>query len=276
MEIIGNNKPKRVIEKIIEDIDNGCGKISLYEKIILEIKKNDGDENSLQKSQDEINKIYGKSYLDKMKREIKKHKISYTSDVHYIHKYAHAYSSGIYYRDYINLIVKHPKNIIYLKLVPAALADYQNKIKYCFNNTSIDQLYLDVYLHKQNNITSKLELAIIIDLLKSLKIKTLSINLKYTIHFSVNQQIKYNRLIKELKLYLQKYCHDTYVIIHFGGINFNCDFWNNVDCAKTHTIKRNNLNSNGCPRINYAIIDKTRYNLHRNFRLEQRKIKHNR
>jgi len=216
------------------------------------------------------------NYLNKMKTEIKITKILYTSDSFYERQY------NSYYKDYKKLIVARPKNMISLKLVPVGIGLYANKILYCFINMTINQLYLDLYLYGLDdeltsngwveNFASKIELTVLADLLKYAHVKKLTITLKYSILFSNQQELRYDQQIQYMRQYIQKYCNDIHVTICFYRINYECDFWNNADCTKTGNCAKKGQWVNSCKRISRAVINKTKYNFHRNFKLEQRKI----
>jgi len=221
------------------------------------------------------------TYLDKLKMETNTAKILYTSDLFYKQRCAYVSRAGRYYKDYHKLIVARPKNMIFLKLVPAALAMYKNQIKYRFNNVTINQLHLDVFLQEDYmqricfiygsaSITPKMELMTVVDLLKSINIKTLTITFQYNSAYLLNlQKLKYNQEIHYLRQHIQKYCNDAQVYIYFNGIlgfNYNCEFWKNANYPALY-----NLGDCGCKIYSWGIVNKTNYNFHRNFKLEHRK-----
>ena len=119
------------------------------------------------------------NYFNKMKTELKITKILYTSDSFYKLQY-----NG-YYKDYKKLIVARPKNMISLKLVPVGVGLDTNKSKYRFINMTITNLDLDMHLHEERiyfdgaYITPQMELTALVDLLKNINIKKLTINLCY-------------------------------------------------------------------------------------------------
>jgi len=138
-------------------------------------------------------------------------------------------------------------------------------------------LYLYLHLHKQGELTPKIELTAAINLFKYTDIKTLTINLKYKAYCSYQQQLKYDQQIQYLRQCVQKYCNDMHITIHFLGLNYECDFWNNASCTKLCYCTKSKVAKDrqwlyGCKKISRAMIDKTKYNFHRNFKLEQRKI----
>jgi len=141
---------------------------------------------------------------------------------------------------------------------------------------TINQLYLNLYLYGVYNVlTPKIELIALADLLKYTHIKKLTIILKYQANVSNQQQLRYDQQIQYMRQYIQKYCNDIHVTIRFYGVNYECDFWNNADCTKTGKctkIAKKSQWVNSCKRISRAVIDKTKYNFHRNFKLEQRKF----
>jgi len=217
------------------------------------------------------------NYFNKMKTEIKITKILYTSDSFYGRQYE---QYNKYYKNYKKLIVARPKNMIYLKLVPGGLPLCTNKMKYRFINITTNQLYLNLYLHELGGkLTPKIKLTVFVNLLLTCaNIKKLTLILKYSSVSSNQQQLKYNQQIQYLRQHIQKYCNDIHVTIRFYEVNFECDFWNNADCTKTGKCAKITKKSqwvNSCKRISRAVIDKTKYNFHRNFKLEQREIKQN-
>ena len=121
-----------------------------------------------------------------------------------------------------------------------------------------------------------MEIMTLIDILKYMNIKMLRITLKHTIHVSSECQKKYNCGVRFLRKCIQKYCNDMYVTINFDRINYNCDFWNDCKCVKYHNSLIDIFDDcTRCTRLKCAIIDDTKPNIHRNFKLETRRITHN-
>jgi len=221
------------------------------------------------------------TYLDKLKMETNTAKILYTSDLFYKQRCAYVSRAGRYYKDYHKLIVARPKNMIFLKLVPAALALYKNQIKYRFNNVTINQLHLDVFLHEDYmrrvcflcglaSLTPRMELTTFVDLLKYVNIKMLTITFNCNSDYLPNlQKLKYNQEIHYFRQHIQKYCNDVQVNVYFHGIseiNCKCEFWKNDNYPALH-----NLGDCCCKIYSWGIVNKTNYNFHRNFKLEHRK-----
>ena len=246
------------------------------------------------------------NYLDKMKIEIKTKKILYTSDSFYKQNYMPSCSYyEAYYKDYQKIIIARLKNMVYLKLVPGALAPYKNKIKYCINKMVLSRLHLDMLLHRflQRDgwigITPKIEFATFVDLLKYANIKTLTINLKDHHYLFDEYKLEYIQRLQYLRQYIQKYCNDVQIIVHFSGTNYKCDFWKidncikTCDCRKTYValedvkckiylklnlgviinknyVIMNNEQCHSCKILRYIRINKTNSIFHRNFKLEER------
>jgi len=255
-----NNKPKRVIDKLIEDVENGCGKISLNEKIILEIQKNNGNEHCLLEPNEEINKIYGNTFLDKLKIEIKKRNIPYIFYASYTAKWSleYMYSSNFlcFNKDYLKLIIKKQKNIKFLQIIPKILYKYGNlRILNHLKNQNIVNLTIDLRIYKCSDKDAFEHLIFVIKLLKNINIKYLLITPKIWDKTSSISKAYF----KYLKKYLQTCCNDTHIILnhiwHDSLITEN--FW--IDSSVT-----------GC---NYTVIDKFKNNYHRNFKLKHRIIK---
>jgi len=229
-------------------------------------------------------------YFNKLKMEIKATKILYASNSFYGWQPRYVFYER-YLKDYQKLIVKRPKKMIHLKLIPAALSLHNNKIKYYFNNMSVNNLHLDVYLYggefmffNESIATSKMELTKLTDTLKNINIKTLTINLSYesfrnfTLDLSNMRRLEYIRQIQYLRQHIQKYCNDMQVEIYFHGDHYECDFWNNPECtnysSKTFIMLYGHL-SYKWKNIHWGMIDKTKPNFHRNFKLDNRIIKKN-
>jgi len=222
-----------------------------------------------------------KNYLHKLKNGIKTSKILFTPSSFYKRQRVFAISE-YYHKDYQKLSIKRPKRIIYLKLVSAALALYKNKI--CFYNVTVNKLNLDMYLHGGRvyfdelfSITPKIELTELVKLLKYTNIQALTINLSYksmhntSLYLSDVSLLQYIQQIQYLRQHIQKYCNDVHVEIYFKGDYYKCDFWNDAKCtnnsSKTYVMIYDQL-SYTYENKYWGMIDKTRSNFHRNFKLK--------
>jgi len=221
------------------------------------------------------------NYFNKMKTELKITKILYTSDSFYKLQY-----NG-YYKDYKKLIVARPKNMISLKLVPVGVGLDTNKSKYRFINMTITNLDLDMHLHEERiyfdgaYITPQMELTALVDLLKNINIKKLTINLCYESPRNTELRLlnvlllQYCQQMQYLRQHIQKYCNDMQVDIFFWGHGYDVDFWNNTKGTAINTCiviydRYYGLLKSG--NKYWGMIDKTKSNFHRNFKLEKRKI----
>jgi len=171
-----------------------------------------------------------------------------------------------------------------LKLIPAALALYNKK--HFLNNITIDHLHLNMYLHGHvylpglHNMDPRVELTKLVELLKNIKIKVLTINLSHESFYNNGLVLDYRSLLvyiqqlQYLRTYIQKYCNYMQVEIYFSGDYYH-NFWKNADCTYSHS--KNFIIIWGRRYKNehtyWGMIDKTRSNFHRNFKLKKRQLK---
>lgn len=94
---------------------------------------------SLLKSDEEMNELHGKNYLDKLKRDIKKKRISSTCKVEYI--YNNTYRSP----KYSKLIIKKLKHLIFFEqnYYSSNKQNFFNR----FNSAHVNHLQLYLYLY---------------------------------------------------------------------------------------------------------------------------------
>jgi len=180
------------------------------------------------------------NYLDKLKIENKKTKISYTSDTYGKHHFI----------PYLKIVVKKPKHLTYLKLMPRKLYNYE--VKYRLNNFAVDHLNLDYQADLRNSTNLIKRLKIFLQLLHGINIKKITLAFKVkAFPFPI-----YEKYSKILKYYLQKYCNNVYITMDFtlSAYSFQMEFWKNFNISKYECI----------------IMDKLKPNYHRNYKLENR------